>query len=849
MSGSPEDGAAILRYGSAMLSRFGWFYRLLGLGRALGRLRMEDHSADQIRAAAAVGPVVYVLPRRSTIDHLALNTVLNLRGLPLSAWAPGVTSFWWQPALEAWRDLIQRGRERLRRGSPPDPVASGWLGETVARGVPVTVFVENPGALVDLVVGDPGDPLRAILDAQARSERPIQLVPVLVVWSRAPELDFGAVKWFIDGIREAPGFLGQLWRAWSRSHDAFVQVGQPIDLPAFVGRFDEPRRPKALRLALRRYLHREGTLVRGPRLLQRHVMERIVLDNPPMRELARQEADAQGVPVEKIHRQMSRDYRKISADFRWWVIRTLDVVLRPLWTRIYAGVDVRPEDMDRIRQAMRNGSAILIPSHKSHFDYLLLSWVFYANDLIVPHVAAGMNLAIWPVSIVLRGAGGFFVKRSFSGDRVFPAVFARYVRELVRQNYPVEFFIEGGRTRSGKLMPPKIGMLGMIFEAAEVRRVGQEVSLLPIALAYEQVAEEAAYARELGGEAKKAESVGELVKARSVLWRRYGRVYMRVGEPIPCGPIVDRSEEQPPWSDRARSEQKEALGRVGERVIHRIGRVTVVLPTSIVALALLAHHRRGLVHTELIARVERFHQFLRRAGALEAASLQHASHAWHEALARFLRARMIEALEHPKEQVWAVVVSQRITLDFHKNQVLHFFAPAMFAAAAARARSTDEFAEADLYEDFAYLVWAMRKEFVLDPDRSARDQLADGVSALVAHGALRTDDVLHVGDVALIAEIFGLFRGLLESYLFVARHAPRLVGGSSLKDLPRALQVAGERDGAGVITRPESLSLVTLQNAVQAWTEEGLLREEDGRLTCDEARLAEQAARLAPMVL
>lgn len=841
--------AEAMRYGSAMLRRFGWFFSLLGLGRALGRLRLEDHSTEQIRAASLKGPVVYVLPRRSTIDYLALNVVLNERRLPLSAWAAGVTSFWWQPIAEAWRDLVRRSQERLRRGSPPDPVESGWLARTVAEGVPVTVFVDNPTALVDLVAGDPGDPLRAILDAQERCPTPIQLVPVLIVWSRAPELDYGAVQWFLDGIREAPGFLGQLWRAWRNSPEAFVQIGQPIDLQAFAQRFDAPRRPKALRLALRRYLHREETLVRGPRLLPHATMRRIVLDNPPMRELARREAEAQGVAVEKVSAQLVKEYNRVAADFKWWVIRLLHLVLQPLWTRIYAGVDVRPEDMERIRAAMRGGTVVLIPSHKSHFDYLLISWVFYVNDLIVPHVVAGMNLAIWPVSILLRGAGGFFVKRSFSGDRLFPAVFSRYLRELVRQGYPVEFFIEGGRTRSGKLMPPKLGVLGMILEASEVRRTGREVTLLPVSLAYEQVAEEAAYARELGGERKTAESVSELVKARSVLWRRYGRVYMRTGEPILCGPIVDAPAGGAPWTERSTLDRKEALQVVGERVIHRIGRVTVTLPTSIVALALLAHHRRGLAHSELVGRLERFRALLVFLGAPEAASLAQPSHAWHEALARFLRARLVESLEHPKEQVWAVVVDKRITLDFHKNQVLHFLAPAMFATAAIRALPDGPFAAADLLGSFAYLAFVLRREFVLDPDRSCAEQLEDGLKALLSHGAVAQEGPLwRVADVGRIAELHGLLRSVLEGYLFVVQAAGDLARGTGLDALPRAMQVAGEQDGRGVITRPESLSLVTLQNAVGSLRDDGTLAVEDERTVLREALVAHHLRCLRPMV-
>src|SRR5690606_22166891 len=125
----------------------------------------------------------------------------------------------------------------------------------------------------------------------------------------------------------------------------------------------------------------------------------------------------------------------------------------------------------------------------------------------------------------LRGAGAFFIRRSFKDDRIHPRVFGRYLRELLLHGYTVEFFIEGGRTRSGKLLPPKLGVLDMILEAAETAPVGHEITLLPVAIAYEQVAEERSYQEEMGGKAKKEESVGQLLQARSVLRRRFGRVF------------------------------------------------------------------------------------------------------------------------------------------------------------------------------------------------------------------------------------------------------------------------------------------------------------------------------------
>lgn len=847
MPREPSSGrpAPPVRYGTRMLRRFGWFYRALGFGRTMGRVRMEEHSVEQIRSAAEKGPIVYVLARRSTIDHLALNTVLTRRRLPLSVWANGATSFFWQPVGQAWADVWQRVRAFFREGPAPDPVASGWVAHTVASGGTVTVFVDDPAPWRK----HPADALETLLQAQELTDRPIQLVPIVVMWSRSPERRYGTVRGFLAETLRPPTFLGQLVDVWLRSREAFIQAGAPLDLQELQTRFEPNRQLRAVRTVLRRYLRREHGLVRGPRLLPGADMKRLVLDNPPMRELARREATALGTSEHEIRRRMEKDYDHIAARFSWATIRLLHIVLRPLWTRVFSGVDVRPEDLERIRTAMRNGTAILVPCHKSHFDYVLLSWVFFTHDLIVPHVVAGMNLAIWPVSILLRGAGGFFIKRSFSGETIFPAVFARYLRELVRHGYPVEFFIEGGRTRSGKLLRPRVGVLGMVLEAAEKRPRGREVTLLPIALAYEQVAEEGVYAKELGGEEKRPESVGQLVKARKVLRRRFGRVYLRVGEPIPCGPVVDASENRPVWTERSRDDTREQLLRLGERVVYRIGSVMVVLPTSLVALALLAHHRRGIRHDDLVARCVRFRAMLQARGAPEAASMRYFDQGITQALDRFLRADRVRSFDDAGERVWGIVPEQRITLDFYKNQVLHYFATASLAAAAIRALPDGPFQIDDAKPGFEFLAGILRREFVLDPDRSATALLQEGLDALVAHGALRDiDGRLEVADTALVGEVYGLLRSLLESYAVVLRSAHRLAELHP-KGLVTALQA--EREAlliAGAVTRPEALSGVNLRNAVDTFVEDGVLLRTEGGLALQPELQQAALQQLTPMV-
>ena len=837
-----------------MLDRFGALHSLLGLRRMLARLRLGDHSASRVRGAADRGPLVYVMLRCSHIDYLALNTVLVAHGLPLPMWGNGVTSTPWMPLAAMWRHLRDGLSYRLREGMLPDPVRSGWLADAVLGGATVAVFVQRRRRLGDVVIAPEEDPLEALLQAQQASDRPIQLVPTVLVWDRAPEVSRSAVRHFLMGNREAPGGLARLANLVLRGRNALVQMGDPIDLAEFSSRVNSPRQLRALRILLRRYLRRESEVIRGPRLLPKATLRRMVLDNPPMRDLAQREAEAKGRPLRRVERDMQKDFDTIAANFSWPVIRVLYLLLQPLWTKVFSGVDIREEDLERIRAANRAGTAILIPCHKSHFDYLMLSWLLYEKDMIVPHIVAGVNLAIWPLSYVLRGAGAFFILRKFGDNRVFPQVFARYLRELVRHGYPVEFFIEGGRTRSGKLLNPRLGVLGMVLDAAEHRRPGQEVTLLPIAMAYEKVAEEQSYARELSGADKAPESLGQLVQARSVLRRRFGKVYVRVGEPIAASTILEGPE---PWHARSRLERTEELARVGQHVVFNIGQAMVVLPTSLVALALLAHHRRGIRHRELLDRINRFRGFLRDAGAVEAASLSRPSHAVHQALHRLLRYRvagrsrpLVQCLDDRGEPVWAPVVEHRITLEFYKNQVLHYFATAGLAAAAVRALPEGRFETSDPHSAFVYLVWLLRKEFVLDPTRSATALLKEGLDRLASYGALSRDDGgWRVEDPVRIGEIYGLFRNLLEAYAHVLRVSPASEGRpAKSRDLAKAVQSTTDlaRDG---ITRPEALSLVTLTNAFDAALGEGTLAPDDrGRLQIHAERRQHHLSMLAPMV-
>ncbi|MBN1335529.1 MAG: 1-acyl-sn-glycerol-3-phosphate acyltransferase [Deltaproteobacteria bacterium] len=840
--GVPVDLGLAL-HASGMRRHFGILFHLLGLGLLFRPFRLEPHSEERIRRAVEAGPVVYALYNRNLLDWLALNVALNGRDLPLASFTPGLGVLWLLPLGEIARTLLLRLQWRRERGPVPDPVASGWLSRLLGTGRNACIFMVPP----DRGTSRPApDVAEALLEGQERSERPLQVVPVAVVWDRAPPPARTEIARIVRGSSETPGPIARLYNLMRQGADAIVQAGEPIDLHRFVEHYQgetPSRRVRILRVALRRHLYREQSVVRGPRVRSRAWMRRLVLSSKPVQDLIRHEVAITGQSVEKVQRRVAATYDRIAAQLSFSVMHVAYRASRLLFTRLYSGVDIRPADFDIVRQAQRRGTPILVPCHRSHLDYLLMSTTLYQHDLAIPYIAAGLNLSFWPVGPLVRRLGAFFVKRTFKGDRLFGTVFAQYVRQLVREAYPVEFFIEGTRSRTGKLLPPKLGMVGMVMDAAaNLARKDFDVTFLPINISYEQIAEEKAYARELAGERKKDESLGDVARASKVLRHRFGRVYLRFGTPILASEVLEGLDR--PWEGLSKERRNEILQFLGERILHRINQQAVVLPTSLVAMALLSHRKRGIRREALLGRVERLRGFLKEAGAETSATLAHPAWAVDQALHRFLSGRKVVAFEDEAGPIYRVSDESRITLDFYKNTLVHWFVPASLLALVLRWQvrraggSLEHTPDGGLPVDqeeaertFRFLAWLFRYEFVFDPESTAEATLDQATHRLAAYGATsggRED--LRIADVQRVSEIASLLSNFVESYWITLKAAH----GLRHQDFDGSTLVAAIRKiGMGMyqmeeVRRSESLSVLNLTNAVRAFKEEGVFRMRSG---------------------
>jgi glycerol-3-phosphate O-acyltransferase len=241
-------------------------------------------------------------------------------------------------------------------------------------------------------------------------------------------------------------------------------------------------------------------------------MMEIVLAAPGLQRTIARLAEV-GDGDEQACRERARKYfLEIASDYneRWLGVweRTLSL----LWSKIYDDFIIDQDGIAKIREITRRMPCVILPCHRSHVDYLILSYIFYQQKIPLPHVAAGDNMNFWPLGYIFRQSGAFFLRRSFQGDDLYADVFATYLETLLREGLPIEFFLEGGRSRTGKMVMPKYGMISMILRAYQ-DKVSDDIALLPVYLGYDRIIEEHSYLAELSGAAKKNESALDVTVA------------------------------------------------------------------------------------------------------------------------------------------------------------------------------------------------------------------------------------------------------------------------------------------------------------------------------------------------
>jgi glycerol-3-phosphate O-acyltransferase len=428
---------------------------------------------------------------------------------------------------------------------------------------------------------------------------------------------------------------------------------------------------------------------------------------------------------------------EIAANYSHSFIRFMESSLSRLWNRLYDGIEFG--HVETLERTAEGNEIVYVPCHRSHMDYLLLSYIIYVNGFAIPHIAAGINLNLPIVGRFLRKGGAFFIRRSFRGNALYTVVFMKYLAAIMARGHSIEYFIEGGRSRTGRLLQPKTGMLSMTVRSF-LRDPARPVVFLPVYFGYERIVEGATYIGELSGRPKEKESVFGLLRAFRKLRERFGKVHVNLGEPIPLAAILDRYE--PAWRSLKFEDDtrvpwvNQAVDDLAVAVMRNINSAAAVTPIGLLAMTLLATPRQSLSEADLLRQIDLYKALLLSFPYSDRVTVTELTGT--EVLAYGISMKVVSRQSQALGDIVRMSDESAILATYYRNNILHLFAmPSLVAcvfSSNARVRT----------EDIQRLAWRIypyiAAELFLRWDESELRKVVNGVLAcLEQYGLVECD--------------------------------------------------------------------------------------------------------------
>ncbi len=523
--------------------------------------------------------------------------------------------------------------------------------------------------------------LRRLVEAGvAAGDRELLLVPVALYWGRSPDKERSLLKLLFSENWDIAGRTRKFFATLLVGRDTLLRFSTPLSLRAIVddGTDIEVAYRKVSRV-LRVHFRQRRTATVGPDLSHRGTLVDLVLLDPAVKRSIDVEAGDSEAARDRA-RQKARKYaREIAASISYPTIRLVERFLRWVWNRLYDGIVLG--HVERMHKVARDSEVVYVPCHRSHIDYLLLSFVLYHQGLHVPHVAAGINLNMPIIGSILRRGGAFFLRRSFKGNRLYAAVFNAYLHQILQRGYSIEYFVEGGRSRTGRLLAPKAGMLAMTVNSY-VQSPKRPLVFVPIYFGYEKLIEGGSFISELGGAKKKKESLSGLVRSIRSLREDFGKVHVNVGVPILLEEILDR--KNPSWRRAALEiEQRpdwlsETIDELGAEILERINCAASVTPISLLASALLSTPKQTMGELELQRQLKMSLELLVRLPYADSVTVPD----WtpEAIIDHGEKLKIVTRTAHPLGDIVAMAEKEAVQMTYFRNNIQHLFAlPASIA--------------------------------------------------------------------------------------------------------------------------------------------------------------------------
>ncbi|ANQ22930.1 glycerol-3-phosphate 1-O-acyltransferase [Vibrio natriegens] len=630
-------------------------------------------------------PIVYALPFRSNVDLLTLQKQAMSLGLP----------------------------------DPLSPLEIN--GKTLNRYVFIAARPTVMGN--DNDVPTESDSLfRELLELhKLDSELDVQMIPATVLWGRKPGKEENSKPYLqpMNGPQKAKAVMAS-------GRDCLVRFSPVVSLRYMADSHgtDSAIAHKLARVA-RIHFSRQKLAASGPNLPQRQVLFARLMKSPAIEQAIADEAKSKNISIEKARKEAHDIMDEIAANFSYGLVKRGDRILGWLWNKLYQGLHIN--NASTVRRLAQDGHEIVyVPCHRSHMDYLLLSYVLYNEGMVPPHIAAGINLNFFPAGPIFRRGGAFFIRRSFKGNKLYSTIFREYLAELFAKGYSVEYFSEGGRSRTGRLLQAKTGMLAMTIQAM-LRGLNRPVTLVPVYIGYEHVMEVSTYAKELRGKRKEKENAGLVLRTLRKL-RNFGLGYVNFGEPIQLNQYLN--EHAPEWTkdiDPMGSSKPQWMNPVvnglANKMMTHINDAAAANALTLCATALLASRQRALSRDSLISQIECYLKLLKNNPYSSTSTIP--SESAEELVDHAISLDKFVIETDSMGDIISLDRNQSILMTYYRNNIIHLFAlPSLIAQMIIRQRNVTV---ESVQQNVALIYPFLKKELFLSYQEEDLNELVERI--------------------------------------------------------------------------------------------------------------------------
>jgi len=815
----PEDEAAF----PCVVDFKPGFFLSWALYRLFKRVRLDKSAVEEMKQLHRHGTVVYAIKYPGQLDFLLYHFRFRIARMPYPKMAFDLNMSLVLPFSRLFRIIRYQAGYLFKNGHLPSPYETGFFRRNMEQGVTSLVCLVDPKGFSRRFIHAEKDNLAFLMEFQQSSDRPIHVVPLLVLYKKTPEKEFSRFFDIFFGYKDNPGTFRKIVLFFRHNRRAVIDFGPPVDLKAFLETRnpDEPPEETAslLRKELITRIDAQKRVILGPVMKSRQQVKEIVLADPEIHETVKEMAAGKKKALKKYRKKASDYFDEIAADYNITYVQSFQIALRWLWKKLFEGIDVRDTEITALRESARKGALIYVPSHKSHIDYLVLNYILLEHHMHVPRVAAGKNLTFWPMGHIFRKSGAFFIRRTFRGARLYAKVFSRYIKALLAEHHPLEFFIEGGRSRSGKLILPKIGFLSILLEAFE-EGYCEDLLFVPVSISYDRILEEKSYIRELSGQKKEKETFLQMMKARQFLKKKYGKIYIRFAPPISLKEYLNISPQP----------EEQLNKKLGLDIIRSINRISLVTPISLVATAILARHRRGFTLPQVMETVGFLLDSLRHRDAPVASTLSDPENAIREALAVLVQWKVLTVVEAagPDGQAYYTADDdKKMELAYYKNSIIHFFVPWSFVAISLLGAKEEAVAQETIAREYAFLKHLFKNEFVLETDQGTDAEMTSILKEFLNNKlVLPGENGISFTVTRLGLDRLPIWSNLIKSFVESYWIAARALLDETEKRVKKPERLKNMKNlglkyrKLGLVAFPESLSEINFKNAL------GFLEEE-----------------------